>query len=61
MAELGPVDAVLYQGKLYDCGSKMGYLEATLDHALAHPEFGARFAELIRGKSLLLRPAKTGS
>ncbi|MFT4620506.1 MAG: UTP--glucose-1-phosphate uridylyltransferase [Polaromonas sp.] len=61
MAELGPVDAVLYQGKLYDCGSRMGYLEATLDHALAHPEFGARFAELIRGKSLLLRPAKTGS
>ncbi len=59
MAELGPVDAVLYQGKLYDCGSKMGYLEATLDHALAHPEFGARFAELIVGKSLLLRPAKT--
>jgi UTP--glucose-1-phosphate uridylyltransferase len=59
LAELGPVDAVLYQGKLYDCGSKMGYLEATLDHALAHPEFGARFAELIVGKSLLLRPAKT--
>mgnify|MGYP001046105365 CR=1 FL=1 len=61
MSVLGPVDAVLYAGKLYDCGSKMGYLEAILDHALAHPDFGARFAELIRAKSFLREPGKMGS
>lgn len=61
MAELGTVDALLFHGRRYDCGSKMGYLEATVDHALAHPEFGQRFADLIRAKSFTLPQTKTGS
>ena len=27
-----------FQGKRYDCGSKIGYLEATVEYALKHPE-----------------------
>ncbi len=51
LAKMGKVDAVGFNGKRYDCGSKFGYLEAIVDHALAHPEFGAQFAALIRRKS----------
>ncbi|MEO5659667.1 MAG: UTP--glucose-1-phosphate uridylyltransferase GalU [Polaromonas sp.] len=37
------VYAFQYQGKRYDCGSKEGFLEATVELALAHPEVGAHF------------------
>lgn len=33
-----PVYSLRYQGKRYDCGSKEGFLEATIDLALANPE-----------------------
>ena len=36
---LGGVDAYRFDGHRYDCGSKLGYIEATMAHALAHPEF----------------------
>jgi UTP--glucose-1-phosphate uridylyltransferase len=32
------VQAYRYEGKRYDCGSKEGFLEATIDLALANPE-----------------------
>jgi UTP--glucose-1-phosphate uridylyltransferase len=32
-----------YIGKRYDCGSKLGYLEATVEYALKHPEVSAEF------------------
>jgi UTP--glucose-1-phosphate uridylyltransferase len=32
------VQAFRYEGKRYDCGSKEGFLEATIDLALANPE-----------------------
>lgn len=38
---IGGVDAFRFDGKRYDCGSKLGYLEATMAAALAHPDFGA--------------------
>lgn len=31
-------------GRRYDCGSKLGYLEATVEFGLRHPELGADFA-----------------
>jgi len=34
------VFAFRYDGRRYDCGSKEGFLEATLDLALANPELG---------------------
>ena len=42
------VDAYRMQGKTYDCGSKIGYLQATLAYALRHPQVGEEFAQLIR-------------
>jgi UTP--glucose-1-phosphate uridylyltransferase len=35
-------------GTRYDCGSKLGYLQATVDYALAHPELGAAFGAHLR-------------
>jgi UTP--glucose-1-phosphate uridylyltransferase len=37
------VFALQYEGKRYDCGSKEGFLEATVELALQHPEVGAHF------------------
>ena len=37
------VYAFEYSGKRYDCGSKEGFLEATVELALQHPEVGAHF------------------
>lgn len=42
------VEAYRMQGKTYDCGSKLGYLEATLAYGLRHPEVGEGFARLIK-------------
>jgi UTP--glucose-1-phosphate uridylyltransferase len=37
------VYAFQYAGKRYDCGSKEGFLQATVELALQHPEVGAYF------------------
>lgn len=37
-----------YLGKRYDCGSKEGFLEATVELALQHPEVGAHFREYLK-------------
>ncbi len=37
------VFAYEFAGRRYDCGSKLGYLEATVDLALKHPEVAAGF------------------
>ncbi len=42
------VEAFRYQGRRYDCGSKMGFLEATVDMGLAHPEFGPQLRAHLR-------------
>ena len=42
------VEAYRMQGVTYDCGSKIGYLQATLAYAKRHPQVGAEFAELLR-------------
>lgn len=46
------VYAYRFHGKRYDCGSKLGYLEATVDHALGHPEVAEGFREYLRGLNL---------
>lgn len=40
--------AYRYSGQRYDCGSKIGYLEATLAMARKHPEVGAQFEQLLQ-------------
>jgi UTP--glucose-1-phosphate uridylyltransferase len=46
------VFAYQYAGKRYDCGSKEGFLEATVELALAHPEFGAGFRSFLKNLEL---------
>ena len=42
-----PVYAYRFSGKRYDCGDKLGYLEATVEYALRHPELGERFGSYL--------------
>jgi UTP--glucose-1-phosphate uridylyltransferase len=35
--------AYAFKGKRYDCGSKLGYLQATVDYAINHHHLGAEF------------------
>ena len=37
-----------YVGKRYDCGSKQGFLEATVELALQHPEVGTAFRSYLQ-------------
>lgn len=46
------VYALQYQGKRYDCGSKEGFLEATVELALQHPEVGAAFRGYLKSLAL---------
>ena len=39
--------ALEFAGKRYDCGSKLGYLQASVVFALQHPDIGADFAEYL--------------
>jgi len=43
-----PVIAYPFEGRRYDCGSKHGYLQATVEYALEHPELGEDFADYLR-------------
>ena len=36
----------------YECGSKEGVLQATVERALQHPEVGARFKAYLQGLKL---------
>src|SRR5690606_18124460 len=38
-----PVYVWPFTGTRYDCGSKIGYLRATVEYALRHPELGENF------------------
>ncbi|NEZ04611.1 UTP--glucose-1-phosphate uridylyltransferase GalU [Wenzhouxiangella sp. XN201] len=39
-----PVDAYRFEGRHYDCGSKLGFLQATVDLGRKHPELGGEFS-----------------
>ncbi|KQP36154.1 UTP--glucose-1-phosphate uridylyltransferase GalU [Pseudorhodoferax sp. Leaf274] len=42
------VHAFEYEGKRFDCGSKHGFLEATVELALQHPEVSKGFREYLK-------------
>jgi UTP--glucose-1-phosphate uridylyltransferase len=42
------VHAYRYEGKRYDCGSKQGFLEATVEFALKHAEVGPGFRDYLQ-------------
>ena len=46
------VYAYQYDGKRYDCGSKEGFLQATVELGLKHPQVGESFREFLSGVQL---------
>jgi UTP--glucose-1-phosphate uridylyltransferase len=44
------VMAYRFSGKRYDCGSKLGYLQATVELGLKHAEVGTQFARYLAGR-----------
>jgi UTP--glucose-1-phosphate uridylyltransferase len=46
-----PVYAYEFEGKRYDCGSKLGYLEATVEYGLNHEELGEDFRAYLKALS----------
>ncbi|OQX46178.1 MAG: hypothetical protein B0D85_04275 [Candidatus Sedimenticola endophacoides] len=42
------VMAYAFKGRRYDCGSKLGYLQATVDYALKHEHLGDEFTNWLR-------------
>lgn len=40
--------AYRFHGKRYDCGSKLGYLQATVEYGLKHSELGSEFRDYLR-------------
>jgi UTP--glucose-1-phosphate uridylyltransferase len=47
LLEKEQVLAYTFKGKRFDCGSKLGYLEATVEYALEHPELKERFRDYL--------------
>jgi UTP--glucose-1-phosphate uridylyltransferase len=47
-----PVYGFEFDGVRFDCGSKLGYLEATVHYGLRHPELGEDFRAHLRTLSL---------
>ncbi|OGF20360.1 UTP--glucose-1-phosphate uridylyltransferase [Candidatus Falkowbacteria bacterium RBG_13_39_14] len=41
-----------FQGTRYDCGSKLGFLKATVDFGLRHEEVGKEFGEFIENRRI---------
>jgi UTP--glucose-1-phosphate uridylyltransferase len=50
------VYAYRFSGKRYDCGSKLGYLQATVEYALGHPALGGRFRKYLQALDLAEPP-----
>jgi len=48
--------AYRYNGTRFDCGSKLGYLKATVEFALRHPEVKNEFAAYLQQRSMLAQP-----
>lgn len=45
------VVAYEFEGRRYDCGSKLGYMEAAVDFGLRHPELADDFAAFLRRRA----------
>ena len=50
-----PVFAYEFEGKRYDCGSKLGYLQATVEYGLKHEALGEKFSEYLIGLAAKLK------
>ena len=64
IAELLQEEQVLayeFQGQRYDCGNKLGYLAATVEYGLKHPELGADFLAYLQSLRQLKALEKSAS
>ncbi len=43
-----PVYSYEFEGKRYDCGNKLGYLQATVEYGLKHPSLGTDFKAYLK-------------
>jgi UTP--glucose-1-phosphate uridylyltransferase len=51
MLDSHPVYAYTFEGTRYDCGNKLGYLQATVELALKHPSLGGPFRDYLRSRA----------
>ena len=42
--------AIRLPGRRFDCGSKLGSLQATVEYGLRHPEVGEDFARYLKSR-----------
>ncbi|MGE5652037.1 UTP--glucose-1-phosphate uridylyltransferase GalU [Noviherbaspirillum sp. UKPF54] len=61
MLDKHPVLAYEFKGRRYDCGSKLGYMEAAVVFALKHPAIGESFTDFILNLQAELRQQKVGT
>lgn len=54
------VYAYRFSGVRYDCGSKLGYLQATVEYALAHPQLGTDFRKYLQRLAGSARGGRSG-
>ncbi|MBA3909756.1 MAG: UTP--glucose-1-phosphate uridylyltransferase [Rhodobacter sp.] len=47
-----------FRGQRYDCGSKIGFLQATVAFGLSRPEFGAEFASFLQETMAMQKAAQ---
>jgi UTP--glucose-1-phosphate uridylyltransferase len=52
LAHHAPMYAYVIKGKRYDAGDKLGFLKATVEFGLKHPEVGKRFAGYLKQLSV---------
>lgn len=58
LSERGTLAACEFAGRRYDCGSKLGYLEAIVEMGARHPECGADFRDYLKDYVGRARPAR---
>ncbi|MFM7333578.1 MAG: UTP--glucose-1-phosphate uridylyltransferase GalU [Tabrizicola sp.] len=54
----GGVFGLRFAGQRYDCGSKIGFLQATVAFGLSRPEFGEEFAGFLRDVTAMQKAAQ---
>ena len=53
-----PVYGYEFKGSRYDCGNKLGFLKATVDFGLKHPEIGQQFMSYLKQRIIVKNERK---
>lgn len=52
LMQLEPIYAYRFNGKRFDCGSKLGFMKANVELALKHPEIAKDFSDYLKAMKL---------